>query len=152
MIVLLQDLDRLLGSDRIGDPLQHVLERAAGQRRGMQETLQHLRRLRGVEPGGAVLPSTVDRAGDRAGGERLRPLLRDLRVNATGDRVPHEFRHAGGGAERVEHRDRAQRAALGERLLAALGGEQQVVDLRQRGHRRAAVRQQRRSEHVEGLA
>ncbi len=49
-----QDLGRLLGRDRVGHPLQDVLQAAAGQRRGVEERLQHLGGLGGVEPGRGV--------------------------------------------------------------------------------------------------
>ena len=120
------------------------------------------------EAGGAILPSAGDRAGDRPGGEGLRAFLGDLRVDATGDGVPHELGQPWGGPERVKHRDRtrqpiastststaaasASAASLDERALAPAGGEEQVIEFRQGRHRRSWVGEQRRGQHVQGLA
>ena len=166
--VLLQDLGGLLSGDRVGDPFQDVFQTPAGQRRRVQEPLQDLRGLSGVEAGGAVLPSAGHRAGDRPGGEGLRAFLGDLRVDATGDGVPHELGQPWGGPERVEHRDRTRQpttspstctltgtgssASLAERALPPAGGEEQVIEFRQGRHRRSWVGKQRRGQHVQGLA
>ncbi len=108
--VLLQDLGGLLGGDRVGDPLQDVLQGAPGECGSVQEALQDLGRLRGVEPGGVVLPTAGDRSGDGAGGEGLGSSFGGLWVDAAGDRVPHQLGQPRRGAERVEHRDGTRRA------------------------------------------
>ena len=105
--VLAQDFGGLFGGDGVGDPFQDVLDAAAGQRGGVQEALQHLGGFGGVEAGGVVGAAVGDGAGDGAGGERLRAAFGDLGVDAPGDGVPHQLGQVpGGGAERVEDRDR----------------------------------------------
>jgi len=83
-----------------------VLQGAAGEGGGVEEALQDLGGLGGVEAGGAVLAAAGDRAGDGAGAEGLGAALGDHRVDAPGDRVPHQLRHPRRDPERVQHRDR----------------------------------------------
>ena len=106
------------GLARVGDPVQHVLDAAPGQRGGVEVPLQHLGGLGGVEPGGGVSAAT-GRAGDRPGRERLRPPLGDHRIDTPADRVPHQLRQTWGQPERVQHRHRATPSA------APRQGEQQ---------------------------
>ena len=142
-----QDLHRLGGRGRVGDPLQDVLEGLPGQGRGVEVALQHLRRLGGVEPGSIVAGAAGDRTLDGAGGEGLGAPLGDLGVHAAGDRVPDQLvDDALGQAERVEDHARPVVAgAFGE-------AEQQVLDLRQGDQGSARGAEQRRGEQVEGLA
>ena len=65
--------------------------------------LDHLRRLGGVEAGRVIGLTARDGALHCAGGERLRPTLRDHRIHTSGDRIPDQFRQARDQAERIQH-------------------------------------------------
>ena len=69
---------------------------AAGERGGVEERLQHLGPLGGVEPGRVVCGAFGDGAFDRAGGEGFGPPFGHHRVDTSRDRVPHQLRHARG--------------------------------------------------------
>ena len=105
----------------------------------MRDGVQRQHRRRSGRRG--VAGELGHRATDRAGGERLRASFSDLRIDAAGDRIPHQLRQPRRGAERVQHGDRARRAVGVRRLLASSGGQQQVIDLGQRGQPGAAVGQ-----------
>lgn len=77
---------------RIGNPLQHVNQRAARQGRGVKICLQHLRRFLGINRAASsraprpCAPPTAPRR------ERSRPPLGSLRIRAACDRDPHQLR------------------------------------------------------------
>ncbi len=142
--VAAQDFAGVAGLARVGDPLQDVVQGAAGQGGGVEVGLDHLGGFGGVEPGGVV--AVGGRATlDGAGGEGFGAAFGDHRVDATVDRVPHQGGEAGGQPERVQHRDRAVFGAAGD-------GQQQVIGLGQGDQRGTGRRQQRRGEQIQGLA
>ena len=87
--VLAQDLQGLFCGDGVGNPFQDVLQRPAGERGGVEEPLDDLRGLGGIEPGGAGVPAAADGPGDGAGGESFRAFLRHLGSTqpATGSQI-----------------------------------------------------------------
>jgi len=124
-----RNLDRLGGCQRSGDPAQHVIEAAAGERCGVEEALEQLRGLGGVETRSRVAVSGGHGSFDGPSGERLGAALGHERVDAAADRVPHHLWQAGHEAERVK-----------DERTAATGGPRpndnnRSVDLRQRHHR-----------------
>ena len=105
--VAAQDLDGLFGRDRVGDPLQHMLEACGRSARRRAGTLAAPSRSRRRRSGprcrcGRRLTAPVTVPAANAFARRLS----DHRVHAAGDRIPHQLRQPGGRAERVEHRDR----------------------------------------------
>ena len=114
MRVLAENLGRL-ARDRGGlrDP-QHMVQGAAGQSCGVEERLDHLRRLSGIETGGVVAIPTGDRTLDGAGGERLGPPLRHHRIHTARHRIPHQLRQASGqpnGSSTTQGRSSPDRTA-----------------------------------------
>ncbi len=144
--VLAQDLAGFGGAGRVGNPLQNMLDRASGERGGVEERLDDLGSLGGVEPRSRIALPGGDGGADRAGGERLRPTLRQQRVDAADDRVPHQFGQAGCETERVEHNTRSAVRCAGRQR------QQQVVGLGQCHERSSGRGQQGGDEQVEGLA
>jgi hypothetical protein len=63
---------------------------------GVEERLDHLRRLSSIETGGIVPIPTGDRTLDRAGGERLGPPLRHHRIGAARHGIPYQLRQPNG--------------------------------------------------------
>ena len=140
-----QDLQRLRRRARAGNPSQHVIHGAAGQRRRMEEAHQHLRRLGGVEACRVITCPVRGRA-DRAGSERLRPTLSSNPIHAPDQRIPHQLGQARRQIERVQHH---ARPAIPD---SSRPRQQQIIRLRQRHQRCTRRPNQRRREHVQRLA
>ena len=141
-----EDLLGVYGVERVGDPFEDLLEGPPGERRGVEEGLQHLGALGGVEPGCLVAGALGHRAAHRPGGEGLRPPFGHHRVLAAVHGIPDELGKSGHEVEGVEHRDGPVPRP------AAVDGEQQVLRLGERHQRRAGVGEQGGREQVERLA
>ena len=105
MRVLGQDGRCRLVPERVGHPSHDVVERAAGQRGGVEVALQHLRRLAGLEP--RTRRVAAGRCGRQDGGRRERPGPPggDRRVDASAQRIPDEGRRSRQQPGRIAYED-----------------------------------------------
>jgi len=127
--VLPQDLTRVARLQRVGDPLQNVIQRASSQCCSVKIRLHDFGSLGGVEAG-CIIAMSSGASLDRSCGERLSSPLSNHRIDAANNRIPYHRRNPWGQSKRVKDCHRP--------LLAALGDtQQQIIGLRQGDQRRA---------------
>jgi hypothetical protein len=146
MRMLAENLRRIRRDRGVCDPTQHMVQGPARQSCGVEERVDHLRRLSGIETGGVVPMPTGDRTLNRAGGERLGPPLRHHRINTARHRIPYQLRQPSGQPERIQHHTgtiitRPHRET-----------QQQIIHLGQGHQRRTRRLKKRRSKQIKSLA
>src|SRR5215211_564675 len=76
--MLKENLGWLAGARRIRDPPQYIVQAASGERSGVEERLDDLRRLSGIEAGSGVVPVPTARHGRGSVASRWSGLGPDL--------------------------------------------------------------------------
>ena len=141
-----QDLLRLGGVVRVGDPHQDVVQRCTGERCRVEVRLQHLGRLRSVEPSRLVACAAGHRPADGSRGERLGPALGVIESAQPSTGSHTSAGDAGREVERVEDVN----GPITSRPRP--DGQVEILGLSQRHERGTRSAQQRGCEQVQRLA